>query len=103
VACLLLPRPAPLPLFLVLTLSARLDCRITKLVEEEVEHDEAFWGQAALKEVCRLQMNNFFFPFRIVLELLCFFLFLSRRTKRMITIRKSRMLAMSSTVISVNK
>ncbi|CAM0910656.1 unnamed protein product [Alopecurus aequalis] len=24
--------------------------RITKLVEEEVEHDEAFWGQEALKE-----------------------------------------------------
>lgn len=39
-------------------------CRMTKLLDDEVEEDEQFWNQEALKEVCiynTLLLCNFSF------------------------------------------
>lgn len=47
---------------------------MTRLLDEEIEEDEAFWGQDALKEVSRLVLKLLiFFPlgFVIVIGVVC--------------------------------
>lgn len=41
-------------MFLESLFTTFLVCRMTKLLDDEVEEDEQFWNQEALKEVCFL-------------------------------------------------